>query len=183
MFFKYVDFFLHRIALKSIDTLNHCIRVSKLSMKIGHSFDLSQKDMKDLLIASLLHDIGKIGIPQEILNKPNSLTKNEYEIIKTHCEIGMEYLSEVNIFNDISHIILYHHERYDGQGYPYGLIGNHIPFLSRIIAVADSFDAMISPRVYKKQISIPQALNEIFKNRGTQFDTTIADQFIKIIKP
>lgn len=150
-------------------------------MKIGYAFSLSEKDMKNLFISSILHDIGKIGISDEILNKPDKLTENEYEIIKTHCKIGMDCLAKANMFNDVPNIVLYHHERYDGKGYPYGLCGNDIPFLSRIITLADCFDAMTSSRIYKKQMSISQAIKEVEKNSGTHFDSNIVNVLLKVI--
>lgn len=169
------------IALKSIDTATHCIRVSRLSMKIGNEFNISEKDKRDLFISSILHDIGKIGIPCNILNKPDKLTDKEYEIIKTHCKIGQACLSKIDIFRNVPKIVLFHHERYDGKGYPYGLSGRDIPFLSRIINVADAFDAMTSSRVYRSEIDVTEATKEIIKNSGTQFDSKVVDVLMKVI--
>lgn len=176
-----VEKFIKMIAGKSPSTAKHCKRVSKLSLDIGKAYNLPATHMKDLFIASILHDIGKIYIPYKILDKPCKLTSKEYEIIKTHCKIGFEFLNKIENFTNISNIILYHHERYDGKGYPCGLKGEQIPLLSRIIAVADSFDAMVSIRPYRYKISTIEAVKEIQKNRFTQFDKDITNTFIKII--
>lgn len=176
-----VEKFIKIIAAKSPSTAKHCKRVSKLSLDIGKAYNLPANHMKDLFIASILHDIGKIYIPDYILNKPCKLTSKEYEIIKAHCKIGFEFLNKIENFANISNIILYHHERYDGKGYPCGLKGKEIPLLSRIIAVADSFDAMVSIRPYRSKISIIEAVKEIQKNRFTQFDEDIVNTFINTI--
>lgn len=176
-----VEKFIKIIAEKSPSTAKHCKRVSKLSLDIGKAYNLSSKHMKDLFISSILHDIGKIDIPDEILNKPDKLTSKEYEIIKAHCKIGFEFLNKTENFRNISNIVLYHHERYDGKGYPCGLKGKEIPLLSRIITVADSFDAMVSLRPYRRKISTIEAVKEIQKNRFTQFDEDIVNTFINTI--
>ncbi|MCM1989599.1 HD-GYP domain-containing protein [Oceanirhabdus seepicola] len=169
------------IACKSQEVANHCIRVSILSSEIGKAYKLSERDMQDLFIASSMHDTGKIFIPNEILNKPSKLTKEEYEIIKTHSKNGYETLEKIEQFKDIAKFVLYHHERYDGKGYPHGVFGKEIPFISRIITIADAFDAMISLRPYKSPMSIDQAIKELKNNRNTQFDGDIVNVFIDLI--
>ena len=176
-----IDLIQNIIACKSEEIANHCIRVSMLSSEIGKAYNLSVSDMQDLFIASSMHDIGKIFIPYEILNKPSKLTKEEYEIIKTHSKGGYELLEETEQFRDRAKLVLYHHERYDGKGYPHGLYGKNIPFLSRIITIADAFDAMISQRVYKSPMSIDKAIKELENNRNSQFDGEIVNVFIDLI--
>jgi len=164
---------------KSSEVAEHCIRVGSMSLEIGKLYGLSSKEMEDLFVASILHDVGKAFIPNTILNKPTRLTVDEWGEIKKHPQMGHDFLMGLNNFENVSKIILHHHERYDGKGYPYGLEGEKIPFLSRIISVADSFDAMISERPYKKTMSIDEAVQEIEQNKKFQFDEEIASVFLK----
>ena len=127
-----------------------------------------------------LHDIGKVGIPEEILSKPGELTKEEYEIIKTHAEKGYRIAMFNPELKKIAPCILAHHERYDGTGYPLGLKGNDIPLLARIINVVDSYDAMTNKRVYKGSLSAEEAKKELKKNSGTQFDPMIVEEFLEL---
>lgn len=135
-------------------------------------------DIESIQVSAILHDIGKIGIEKEILSKPSGLTEEEYEIIKTHPIKGYYALKDIESLKEERKIIKYHHERYDGIGYPEGIKGDAIPFGARIICVADAFDAMISDRPYRKGLSIEQAINELKKNRGAQFDPLIVDVFV-----
>ena len=138
--------------------------------------------------ASALHDIGKITISDSILLKPGKLTKEEFEEMKKHTTQGCDILDSIKDGWDEEtrkacyDICRYHHERYDGKGYPRGLKGEEIPFLGRILAVCDSFDAMISKRAYKEPLSVEYAMGELEKNKGTQFDPKVADAFIELIK-
>ncbi|MBP3953363.1 HD-GYP domain-containing protein [Bacillus suaedae] len=173
-------------ALDSRDsyTWHHSENVSKYSLKIADKMNLS-KDLCDIIrVGSLLHDIGKIGISEYILTKPGKLTDEEYNSIKTHPEIGYDIIKHVSNFyeNGVLDIVLYHHERYDGKGYPKGLKGNEIPLVARIVAVADTFDAMISKRVYRNEFDLNHTLEEISKNKGTQFDPEIVDVFLSTFK-
>lgn len=172
---------LNILSMKSEEAASHCIRVSNLCYRIGKVLSLSDKDMKDLYISSILHDIGKIFIKDEILNKPAILTRTEYETIKKHSTKGAQIINKIEKLSGVSQIILYHHERYDGKGYPYGLKGQEAPLLSRIISVADAFDAMTSPRSYKLTLSVNEAVDELNKGRFTQFDGEIVDVFIDAI--
>jgi len=176
-----VKILLSLLSMKSHEAAEHCIRVSELSARIGTACNLSMKDMEDLYLASILHDIGKIFIHDEILNKPSKLTNSEYDMIKTHSKKGFEIIYDIKRISDVAQIILYHHERYDGLGYPCGLKGNHPPLLSRIIAVADAFDAMTSPRLYKATLNITEAIQELKNGKYTQFDGEIVDIFIEVI--
>lgn len=140
--------------------------------------------LKVIYKGGILHDIGKIGIPENILLKPGSLTNEEYYIIKNHPSIGFDMVKHVSDFNEngVLDIVLYHHERYDGKGYPKGLSGTEIPLFARIMAIADSFDAMTSKRVYRNEIDLENTLIDIERNKGTQFDPEITDVFLSIFK-
>jgi putative nucleotidyltransferase with HDIG domain len=164
-------------------TAFHSINVAKYSELIAREMRLSEKFCNNVRLGALLHDIGKIGIPENILNKTDKLTTEEYEIIKTHPLIGYQMVKHISIFekNGVLDAILYHHERENGSGYPKGLKGENIPIIAKIIAVADSFDAMTSNRVYRKEKSFSFAVNEIYKNRGNHYDPEVVDGFCRVI--
>lgn len=166
---------------KSPDTAGHCKRVMLISCQIGNALNLSQENMRKLQLASLLHDFGKVYISNKVLNKIGSLEKDEYEIIKTHCMKGYQELSKNQKLSEIAEIILYHHERYNGSGYPTGKKGTSIPILSRIITAADAYDAMTSIRNYKRQLSTEEAIGELNNGRSVQFDDHIVDVLIRLI--
>ena len=159
----------------------HSKRVSSLCEAIGAAMGMTKAALNELRTLGLLHDIGKIAIDNSILNKSDQLTKEEWNEIKRHPEIGYRILSSVNDMAELAEFILAHHERWDGKGYPLGISGEDIPILSRILAVADAYDAMIESRVYRKALSKEEALNEIKKNSGTQFDPTVSSIFIEIL--
>ncbi|OIK15702.1 diguanylate cyclase [Bacillus sp. MUM 116] len=171
-------------ALDSRDTYTsqHSENVANYSLKIAKKMKLSSTYCDLIYKAGLLHDIGKIGIPEHILTKPGKLTEEEYSIIKEHPMIGNEMIKHVYNFRETGILegVLYHHERYDGKGYPQGLKGNEIPLIARILAVADTFDAMTSKRVYRMKLDLRSALTEIEKNKGTQFDPQIAEVFLSL---
>ncbi len=166
-------------ALDSRDTytLHHSENVAEYSLEIARRMKLSKDLCNVIYIGGLLHDIGKIGIPEHILLKPGKLTDEEYQIIKGHPTIGYEMIKHVQSYreNGILDIVLYHHERYDGKGYPTGISGKQIPLVARIVAVADAFDAMRSKRIYRDQLPLKHVLNEMGKNKGTQFDPEVVD--------
>jgi len=165
-------------------TSRHSTRVTELSMRIGKALGLSDEDLDVLKVSASLHDIGKVGVPDKILLKKGKLTVGEMNIIKKHPDIGFDILSSIIPMKKDAEIIRHHHERYDGKGYPMGLKGEDIPFLSRIITLADAFDAMTSDRPYRKALPYSVALQEIKRCRGTQFDPGIVDVFIrKVITP
>lgn len=169
------------VEVKDIYTKGHSDRVSAYSLLIGEKLNLSPEEMKTLKIGALFHDIGKIGIPDGILLKTDKLTENEYSEIKNHPSIGAHILSDASIFADIIPIVKHHHERYDGRGYPGKLAGNDIPLLARIVAVADTFDAMTSKRSYRQALDFDYTRAEIAKCSGTQFDPSIAKAFLEIL--
>ena len=166
---------------RSYETEEHAVRLGQYSKLIGEKMGLSQSSMDELELFSMLHDIGKIGIDDRILNKPGGLTPDEWEIMKKHPEIGFLITMSSPDIASISEYVLTHHERWDGTGYPLGLSGEEIPLLARILAVADAFDAMTSDRVYRKALSKEAAVEEIGKNAGTQFDPQIAALFMAFV--
>jgi HD-GYP domain-containing protein (c-di-GMP phosphodiesterase class II) len=168
------------IEAKDIYTRGHSERVSKYSLLMGERLGLGKKEYSDLKWASILHDIGKIGIPESILNKPARLTDAEYDIIKRHPEKGCEILQPLEQLEDSLPGIIHHHERYDGKGYPQGLKGEEIPLIARIIAVADTFDAINSTRAYRGTRSPEKALEIIEEVAGSQLDSRIIDVFKKV---
>ena len=170
------------VEAKDSYTRGHSDRVAEYSELIGKSLNLSEEDLKNLKIGGLFHDIGKIGIPDSILLKTTRLDDNEYSEIKNHPAIGAHILSNATIFKDIIPIVKHHHERYDGNGYPAKLKGNEIPYLARITAIADAFDAMTSRRSYRDSLSLEIVKDEIRKNSGTQFDPEIAKVFLDLLE-
>ena len=170
------------VEAKDVYTRGHSDRVSKYALLIGEKLNLSEEEMKTLRIGSLFHDIGKIGIPDSILLKESKLSDDEYSEIKNHPTIGVHILSNATIFKDIIPIVKHHHERYDGKGYPSQLKGEEIPFLARIVAVADTFDAMTSRRSYRNALDLDYTKKEIERCSGTQFDPVIAKIFLEILE-
>lgn len=162
-------------------TRGHSDRVSEYSVLIGKKLGLDEKTLHILKIGGLFHDIGKIGIPDSILLKESKLSDEEYSQIKNHPMIGVHMLGDAAIFTDILPIVKHHHERYDGRGYPSQLVGDDIPYVARIAAVADTFDAMISKRSYRDSLPIDVVRAEIERCSGTQFDPNIAKVFLDIM--
>ena len=160
---------------KDLYTSGHSTRVADMAYNLGKVLGMTKEELKFIHIAGDLHDIGKIGVPDNVLNKPGKLESDEWELMKKHCDIGYNILSKASTFKDISEIVLYHHERWDGKGYPKGLKEEEIPFASRILAVCDSIDAMKSDRPYRKSISDEICRNEISKNQGIMYDSKIAE--------
>ena len=148
---------------------------------IAKELGYSDEECENLRKAALLHDIGKIGIPDRILNKPERLTDEEYAIMKSHVEKGAEILKSFTLVNHVEEGALYHHERYDGKGYMHGLKGEEIPLNARIIGIADTFDAMTANRVYRKKLDKDYVLGEIRRGSGTQFDPKLVDIMLRLI--
>lgn len=171
----------YTVEAKDTYTRGHSDRVSEYSVLIGEKLGLPEDQIKTLRIGGLFHDIGKIGIPDSILLKPDKLSDDEYSQIKNHPSIGAHILGSAEIFKDIIPIVKHHHERYDGNGYPSRLKGEEIPFIARIAAVADTFDAMTSRRSYRGPIDIEHVKEEIKRCEGTQFDPQIAEVFLDIL--
>lgn len=165
-------------------TAHHSRNVAHYSRAIAMEMNLSTRRCENLYFGGLLHDIGKIGVPENILNKPSKLTNEEFLQIKQHPLIGFNLVKHIKRFkhNGIHNMILYHHERYDGKGYPYGLKGNEIPLEARIMAVADAFDAMTSRRIYRSHIELSTVIKILKENRGTQFDPAIVNTFLDVLE-
>lgn len=172
----------YTVEAKDNYTRGHSDRVSEFSVLIGKKVNLSEKDLKLLQIGGLFHDIGKIGVPDSILLKESKLTDDEYSEIKNHPSIGAHILSTATIFRDIIPIVKHHHERYDGHGYPGQLQGEDIPYLARITAIADSFDAMTSKRTYRDSLPLETVITEFERCKGTQFDPELTNIFLDILK-
>lgn len=172
----------YTVEAKDTYTRGHSDRVSEFSVLIGQKLKLNDDDIKRLRVGGLFHDVGKIGVPDSILQKNERLTDTEYSEIKNHPTIGAHILSTASIFQDILPIVKHHHERFDGKGYPGNLQGENIPYLARIAAVADAFDAMTSRRVYRDSLPLDVVISEFEKNKGTQFDPKLADVFLDIMK-
>jgi diguanylate cyclase (GGDEF)-like protein/putative nucleotidyltransferase with HDIG domain len=171
------------VEAKDSYTHSHSEMVSKYAAAIASSMGLSDKDVKRISIAGLLHDVGKIGIPDYILNKEGRLTNEEYELMKTHPELGYNILASVEELKDTIPYVLHHHERYDGKGYPFGLKQSEIPLGARIIAVADAFHSMTSARPYRKvPLTTDKAIEQLEDGKGTQFDDLVVEHFLSIIE-
>ena len=171
----------YTVEAKDTYTRGHSDRVSEISVLIGKKVGLSEEELRILKIGGLFHDIGKIGIPDNILQKNTKLTDEEYSEIKNHPSIGEHILSNATIFKEMLPIVKHHHERYDGNGYPSRLKGEQIPYLARIAAIADSFDAMTSRRSYRDPLTIDFVRTEFEKCKGTQFDPALTNVFLDIV--
>ncbi|MBW2078043.1 MAG: response regulator [Deltaproteobacteria bacterium] len=172
--------FVETIEARDPYTKQHSTRVTRYAVLIARAMGWSQNEIDVLNVSGNLHDIGKIGIPDNILLKPGQLTDSEYEAIKRHPTIGSNIIGHFNMWTDEQKIIKHHHERWDGRGYPDGLSGEEIPFLSRILSVADVYDALTSDRSYRKRLSDDVAIGMIRENSGSQFDPKIVDVFLKL---
>lgn len=167
------------ILAKDIVTCKHSLRVSEYALMIGRELKLSREELTRLEVGALLHDIGKIGIPDQILKKPGPLTDDEFKIMKKHSLMSAEIISKIKQLQDVVPIVKHHQERVDGLGYPDGLRGEHIPLLARIAYVADAFDAMTSDRPYRKRLSEKRAFEELERYCGKQFDSVVVKAFMK----
>ncbi len=163
--------------------IGHGRRVAAYAVEIGRGLCFTQTRLERLAFAGKLHDIGKIGIDDAILNKPGRLSDEEYAVMKRHSEIGEYILKPVSAFQDIAPIIRHHHERYDGAGYPDGLAGDEIPLDARILCLCDFFDAITSKRPYREPASLEQALEIISEEKGAFFDPLVSEVFIKMHHP
>lgn len=163
-------------------TFNHSQCVSKYAARLAEAMGLAPENVEIIRQAGLLHDIGKIGIPDSILTKSGRLTPEEFSIMRQHVERSIEMIRHLPSLDYVIPAVLGHHERYDGSGYPRGISGEDIPLSARCLSIADSFDAMISRRSYKNSIPLEEALAEIERNLGTQFDPVLGDRFVRLIK-
>lgn len=162
-------------------TFNHSARVADYAVKTGRNLKLQKEQMKQLFLASILHDIGKINVPEEILNKPGKLTKEEFSMIKKHPQDGADLVRKT-AYSELASVIEQHHERLDGSGYPYGLKDAEITLGAKIIGVCDTYDAMTEDRSYRKAFPVEEALAEIRRLSGTQFDPEVVEAFLQVIQ-
>jgi HD-GYP domain-containing protein (c-di-GMP phosphodiesterase class II) len=169
------------IEVRDSYTSGHCHRVSNMSVQIGERMGLVQNELLSLKWSATLHDIGKIGIPEDVLTKEGKLTPEEYDVIKQHPELGRRILNDIPHADAILGGVMHHHERLDGKGYPYGLSGDQIGLQARVIAVCDVWDAITSKRSYRDAMGENEALKIMEDGRGTQFDPFVLDLFLEII--
>jgi HD-GYP domain-containing protein (c-di-GMP phosphodiesterase class II) len=162
-------------------TARHSAAVALWATDIAEAMALPKSVQNVTHLASLVHDVGKIGVPDEVLNHPGKLEGAAWGLIETHCQNGHKILKTIDQFDELAEVILHHHEKFDGTGYPFGLSGENIPLISRIICVADSYSAMVSDRPYRKALSVSVAKGELRKHRGRQFDPAIVDTFLKVL--
>jgi len=173
--------FVNMIEQRDTYTAGHTERVARYCQKIARAMQLPGHDIERLYKAAILHDIGKIATPDSVLLKPGKLDALDYDLIKLHATVGYEILSSIDMYKDLAEIIRYHHERHDGNGYPDGLKGDEIPFLTRIMTVADAFDAMTTNRIYKPRKQIAEALAELQALAGSQFNPEIVAAAAKVL--
>jgi putative nucleotidyltransferase with HDIG domain len=172
-YLKTVQSLVSVVEAKDEYTESHSVRVAKYASFIASEMNYTKDFVEDIWVAGVLHDIGKIGISDSILNKVALLTEEEYDVIKQHPEIAYRIVSGIGLGENILKAIKYHHERFDGEGYPDGIKGEEIPIMAAIISVADAFDAITSNRPYRKLRSMREGINEIVANRGTQFNPNV----------
>jgi len=181
-YFSIIRVLVNAIEAKEPYTKGHCERVMIMSVELAKRLGFSPEELEHVRHAAILHDIGKIGIADEILNKPERLTDEEYDEIKKHPVIAYNILKDLTFLKSELEGIVQHHERYDGNGYPYGLKGNNICKMARVLAVADTYDAMTSDRPYRMGMTDEEATKEIIANRGTQFEPDVVDVFVEYIQ-
>lgn len=181
IYFETIKSLVRTIEAKDLYTGGHCDRVTNLSLDIGRAMELSNADISSLTYGAILHDIGKIGISENVISKVGRLTEEEYGEIKGHPVKGYEIVKDIHFLENARNVILQHHERYDGKGYPFGLAGEEIELNSRIVSVADAYDAMTSTRSYRDALTKESAISQLLKNKGGQFDPKVVDAFINLL--
>lgn len=182
IFIQSITTITYAVDAKDRYTKGHSVRVAQYSLALAKKLSWSKQDCMNLYYTALMHDIGKIGIPDTILNKPVKLTDEEYRLIRSHTTMGANILRPITMVPQICDGAKYHHERYDGKGYPFGLKGDDIPYVARIIGIADAYDAITSNRIYEKAQVKDYAVNELKKGRGTQFDPYLTDVMLEILQ-
>ena len=180
LFYKTIKSIASALDAKDPYTHGHSMRVTLYSIILAKELNVSEAQLESIEMAGLLHDVGKIAIPQSILCKPGRLTDDEFVIMKSHPSNSEKLIASIKKLHDVSAVIKHHHERWDGNGYPDRLAGENIPFIARIIAIADTYDAMTSTRSYRKALDHDIAIDEIQKCAGTQFDPQLAQKFVEI---
>lgn len=179
---QFLSTFITALKLVDSDTEEHVKRTQGLGLALGKNIGLNSSVLGALELLCLLHDIGKITVPLDILNKPGKLTEEEWVVIRSHTTKGYDMIANIDGLKPIANSVLSHHERWDGKGYPNGLKGEEIPILARIISVVDAFDTMINDRSYRKALSVEAAIQELKDNAGTQFDPYLVERFLMVLK-
>jgi putative nucleotidyltransferase with HDIG domain len=182
LFFSVVESLAEAIDAKSPWTAGHSKRVAKYALFIANEMELGDDLKMKLKMAALLHDIGKLGVPEEVLNNPNELSDEERALLKKHPDIGAKILNHIKEMEDAVNAIRYHHERWDGKGYPDGLKGEEAPLMARILAIADGFDSMTHDRPYKKKLTKKKAFMILISEKGRQWDPKIVNVFLNAQK-
>jgi len=181
-FIQFIDSLISALEIRDTTVQGHSQRVARFAELIAKNLNFSEEQLNQLKIAALLHDVGKLCIDQSILQKSEKLTEYEYQILRSHPLMAERMLGPVEAFVDVIPLIKYHHERYDGEGYPYRLAKDHIPLEARIIAVAESYDSMTSDSSFRKKMTKENAIKELEQQRGKQFDSKIIDIFVEALK-
>ena len=181
-FFSAITALAYALEAKDKYTSGHSQRVTEISVAIAKELGMPRNSIEKIRLAGLIHDIGKIGVKESVLNKPGKLTDEEYQHIKSHCDVGERILTPIVEDEEILKAVRHHHERYDGRGYPDGLSDEQIPLGARILAVADTYDALTSERPYREAMSTETAFAEIERGKGTQFDPEVTNAFLRIRK-
>jgi HD-GYP domain-containing protein (c-di-GMP phosphodiesterase class II) len=171
------------LTLKDSYTSGHGVRVGEFAEHIARALDLEEHETAEIVLAATLHDIGKVGIPDSILLKKGALTSAEWSIVRRHPEFGWWSLRHIEEMERVGLMLLHHHEHFNGSGYPLGLAGSEIPLGARIISVADAFDAMTTDRSYRKAMPVQDAMEELMRCKGTQFDPLIVEAFLSALTP
>lgn len=175
-----LDALVSAIESRDCETKHHCRRVQAYAVMLAQRLGVPSDALADISYGALLHDVGKIGVPDSILLKPGKLSEEEWRTMRNHTMIGYKMVSRIKFLKGAADIVLYHHERWDGRGYPYGIAGEEIPLGARIFSVIDALDAITSKRVYKEAIPVDAAKREIQSVAGSQFDPRVVDAFLKI---
>ncbi|MBM4311471.1 MAG: HD domain-containing protein [Deltaproteobacteria bacterium] len=181
-FIETVQALIKALDMRDILSSGHSARVADMSCAVGTHMGLRDKDLQDLRLAALLHDVGKVGISDAIIGKPGRLTEQEFFLVKKHCEIGEQIVSGVEYLRGVAPIVRHHHEFYDGKGYPDGIGGDDIEFNARIISVADAFDFLRSDLSFRAPLSVSDTLDKLQTSAGTQFDPRVVDAFVDVIR-
>jgi putative nucleotidyltransferase with HDIG domain len=164
-------------------TIDHALAIANLSRGVGAEFDLSEKVLETLALGALLHDLGKLGVPEAVLEKGGPLSQQEWEVIKRHPDIGARMIEQIWCLRRVAQVIRHHHERYDGSGYPDGLEGEEIPLTARIVAATDAYDVMVRSRPYGVSRSPTEAIGELMNGAGSQFDAEVVAALARVAAP
>jgi len=173
-----INHLLKLISQHDTSTARHSYKVANMAVAFAIKLNLPLQVIEDTSTAALLHDIGKIKIPKNILNKPGKLTENEFQIIKKHSQYGFEILKNINQLKHVAEVVLYHHEKFNGKGYPTGKAGKEIPFIAQILSIIDVYEAITSERIYHKAMTRKEALQVIYDGMGTHFNSTLVKFFL-----